>query len=263
MSQQDRPSYTPGMKEVIKLSKAEAGRLGHDYIGPEHYLLSIIRKGDGLAVQALNSMGVNLDELKEELERQLEVGKAPASGMPVYNEDAKRVMKATSQIAQEMTHTWIGTEHLLLGLIREGNTKASECLAQLNVEYEQAYKEVIKVITGGLSNMTKQKSVASEKSRTPALDNFGRDLTQLAADDKLDPVIGREDEIERILQILCRRTKNNPILLGEPGVGKTAIVEGLAQKNHQRRRPRATGREKADFTGFGRNRGWHEISWPV
>ena len=231
----DKTPYTPGMREVLKLSKAEAGRLGHDYIGPEHYLLGIIRKGDGLAVQTLANLEIDLEELKSELERMLDVGKAPGLNLYSPNPDAKKVLEATKEIARQMKHNWIGTEHLLLGLIREENTMAAKCMINFGVDFAKAQREVFNVIDGsnpapktsGGSSINKE---SFEKSKTPALDTFGRDLTQLARESKLDPVIGREDEIERILQILCRRTKNNPILLGEPGVGKTAIVEGLAQK---------------------------------
>ena len=225
----DKTPYTPGMREVLKLSKAEAGRLGHDYIGPEHYLLGIIRKGDGLAIQTLMNLDVELDDVKMELERMVEMGKSPTVGLFSPNADAKRVLETSKQIANELKHGWVGTEHLLLALIKEENTLASKCLRQFGVDYDKAKKEVITVIEGSNTGSTKTKE-SYEKSKTPALDMFGRDLTQLARENKLDPVIGRAEEIERILQILCRRTKNNPILLGEPGVGKTAIVEGLAQK---------------------------------
>ncbi|MCX7717354.1 MAG: ATP-dependent Clp protease ATP-binding subunit [Candidatus Sumerlaeaceae bacterium] len=224
----DKTPYTPGMREVLKLSKAEAARLGHDNIGPEHYLLGIIRKGDGLAVQTLHSLEIDLEDLKMELERMLEVGKGPNVNLFSPNPEAKRVLETTKEIARQMKHNWIGTEHLLLGLIKEEGTVAAKCLRNFGVDFARAQKEVMNVIDG--SNGTPKPKEASEKTKTPALDTFGRDLTQLAREGKLDPVIGREDEIERILQVLCRRTKNNPILLGEPGVGKTAIVEGLAQK---------------------------------
>jgi ATP-dependent Clp protease ATP-binding subunit ClpC len=225
----DKTPYTPGMREVLKLSKAEAGRLGHDYIGPEHYLLGIIRKGDGLAIQTLMNLDVDLEDVKMELERRVEIGKGPTVGLFSPNADAKRVLETSKQIANEMKHGWVGTEHLLLSLIKEENTLASKCLSHYGVDYDKARKEVVQVIEGSSTGSGKSKG-NYEKSKTPALDMFGRDLTQLAREKKLDPVIGREEEVERILQILCRRTKNNPILLGEPGVGKTAIVEGLAQK---------------------------------
>jgi ATP-dependent Clp protease ATP-binding subunit ClpC len=223
------------MREVLKLSKAEAGRLAHDYIGPEHYLLGIIRKGDGLAVQTLHNLDIDLDELKSEIERSLDIGKGPTVGLVAPNLEAKRVLETTRNIAAEMKHGWIGTEHLLLGLIKEEGPLPSKILRSMGVDFERAQREVLNVIEGS-NQALKPKAQASgstgqyEKSKTPALDTFGRDLTQLAREKKLDPLIGREKEIERILQVLCRRTKNNPILLGEPGVGKTAIVEGLAQK---------------------------------
>ena len=225
----DKTPYTPGMREVLKLSKAEAGRMGHDYIGPEHYLLAVIRKGDGLAVEALNNLGVDLDEVKLEIERMVEVGKGPTVGLFSPNADAKRILETSKAVANSMKHGWVGTEHLLLALIKEEDAISSKCLRQFGVDYEKSKREVINVIEGSHSGKTKDKE-SFEKSKTPALDMFGRDLTQFAREGKLDPVIGREDEIDRILQVLCRRTKNNPILLGEPGVGKTAIVEGLAQK---------------------------------
>jgi len=229
----EKPPYTPGMREVLKLSKAEAARLGHDYIGPEHYLLGIIRKGDGLAVQTIHNLDLDLDELKNEIERSLEIGKGPSVGLVAPNLDAKRVLESARAIAAEMKHGWIGTEHLLLSLIKEEGTLPSKILRHMNVDFERAQREVLNVIEGSNAGMKPKGQGGigqAEKSKTPALDTFGRDLTQLAREGKLDPLIGREKEIERILQVLCRRTKNNPILLGEPGVGKTAIVEGLAQK---------------------------------
>ncbi|KPL11316.1 hypothetical protein AMJ85_03865 [candidate division BRC1 bacterium SM23_51] len=229
----EKPPYTPGMREVLKLSKAEAGRLAHDYIGPEHYLLGIVRKGDGLAVQTLHNLDIDLDELKNEIEQRLDIGKSPTVGLVAPNLEAKRVLEATRNIATEMKHGWIGTEHLLLGLIKEEGTLTSKIVRSMGVDFERAQREVLSVIEGSNAGMKPKGHGAAglhEKSKTPALDTFGRDLTQLARDGKLDPLIGREAEIERILQVLCRRTKNNPILLGEPGVGKTAIVEGLAQK---------------------------------
>lgn len=234
MALNDTP-FTPGWKEVMRQSRNEAGRLGHDYIGPEHFLLGIIRKGEGLAVQTLLNMEVDLDELKLELERMLEVGKGPTVGIFPQNSEAKRVIEAARNIARQLKHNWIGTEHLLLALIKEENTLAARVLKSFSVDFSRTKREVLNLIEGSSAGAAPKspgsKSAESgEKSKTPALDTFGRDLTQLAREQKLDPVIGREDEVERILQILCRRTKNNPILLGEPGVGKTAIVEGLSQR---------------------------------
>ncbi len=232
--------FTPGWKEVMRQSRNEAGRLGHDYIGPEHFLLGIIRKGEGLAVQTLLNLDVDLDDIKQELERNLPVGQGPTVGIFPQNIEAKKVIEAAKNIAKQLRHNWIGTEHLLLALISEEGTAASKCLKGFGLDFNKVKREVLNLIDGnnagqkapggGASSPARSESGGGEKSKTPALDTFGRDLTQLAREQKLDPVIGREDEIERILQTLCRRTKNNPILLGEPGVGKTAIVEGLAQR---------------------------------
>ncbi|MCH8333290.1 ATP-dependent Clp protease ATP-binding subunit ClpC, partial [Candidatus Sumerlaeota bacterium] len=181
----DKTPYTPGMREVLKLSKAEAGRLGHDYIGPEHYLLAVIRKGDGLAVEALNNLGVDLEEVKMELERMVEVGKAPTVGLFSPNAEAKRVLEVSKEVANSMKHGWVGTEHLLLALIKEEDTIGSKCLRQFGVDYEKAKLEVSNVIEGSHSGRSKDKE-SHEKSKTPALDIFGRDLTQLAREAKLD-----------------------------------------------------------------------------
>ncbi len=239
----EKTPYTPGMRDVLKLSMNEAGRLGHDYIGPEHYMLGIIRMNQGLAVHALRNLNVDLDDLKLNIEAQLDKGKGPTVGLFTPNPKAKRILELSHAIAQQLSHGWIGTEHLLLALIRAEDTIPSRCLLTYGVDFEKAQREVITLIEGHASPSASSPSSSSpdvengteaaetaEKSKTPALDKFARDLTQLARENKLDPVIGRENEMERILQILCRRTKNNPILLGESGVGKTAIVEGLAQR---------------------------------
>ncbi len=224
----DKTPPTPGWREVMRLSKQEAGRLGHNHIGPEHYLLGIVRKGDGLAVQVLNNLNIDLEDLKMELERMLDVGKGTTVGFFQQNADAKRVIESARQIARQMRHNWVGTEHLLLALLKEEDTLAAKCLRNFRLDFKNVQREVYALTDGSAYNLKNKEDF--EKSKTPALDTFGRDLTQLAREKKLDPVIGRDTEIERILQILCRRTKNNPILIGEPGVGKTAIVEGLAQK---------------------------------
>ena len=232
----DKTPYTPGMREVLKLSKAEAGRLGHDYIGPEHYLLGIIRKGDGLAVQTLNNLDLDLEELKLELERMLEVGKGPNVNLFSPNAEAKKVLDMTKEIARQMKHNWIGTEHLLLGLIREEGTIAAKCLRNFGVDLAKAQKEVLNVIDGSNSGAKPSQGAAgakegAEKTKTPALDTFGRDLTQLAREGKLDPVIGREDEIERILQILCRRTKNNPSCLASRASARPPSWRGSPRRS--------------------------------
>lgn len=224
------PPYTPGLKEVLRYSRNEATRLGHDYIGPEHLLLGIIRKGDGMAIQTLLNLNVDLEDLRIEMERILQVGKSiPNLGMLSHNEASKLILENSHRISAQMKHPYVGTEHLLLAILKDTNNLASKCMRNFNVTYEKATVEALNVLEGNVPGFKQIKSPSPEKAKTPALDTFGRDLTALAREGKLDPVIGREDEIERILQILCRRTKNNPILLGEPGVGKTAIVEGLAQ----------------------------------
>ncbi len=228
------------MRDVLRLSNNEAGRLGHDFIGPEHYMLGLIRMNQGLAINALRSMQIDLEKLKRDIERQMDKGKGPTIGLVMPNSHAKRILELSHAVAQKLGHGWVGTEHLLLALLRDEDNIPSKCLNNSGVDFDRAQKEVIGLIdhsaggTGGAgqapSEEPKESAKNAEKSKTPALDTFARDLTELAREEKLDPVIGRETEMERILQILCRRTKNNPILLGESGVGKTAIVEGLAQK---------------------------------
>ncbi len=225
----DKAPYTPGMREVLRIAKAVASKYNHDYIGPEHYLLALLEKGEGFAIRTLQHLGVDLRGLEGELRQVMRAGAdiTPAHSTP--NSEAKRVLEAMRQIAQELQHQWIGTEHLLLGILRETDTIAAKILARFDVDFERAL-QTVKTLVDSTIDSSKGKELEKEKTKTPALDTFGRDLTQLAREGKLDPVIGRENEIERILQVLCRRSKNNPILLGEPGVGKTAIVEGLAQK---------------------------------
>ncbi|MCX7625523.1 MAG: ATP-dependent Clp protease ATP-binding subunit, partial [Candidatus Sumerlaeaceae bacterium] len=228
----DKAPYTPGMKDILKIAKAVATQYGHDYIGPEHYLLALLEKGEGFAIRTLENMGVDLKGLEAELRQMMKPGGESFSQQSPPNAEAKRVLEETKLIAQELRHNWIGTEHLLLGILKERDNLAARALERFDVVFERALPVVRNLVeNSGLDSSPKgSKEHEKEKSKTPALDTFGRDLTQLAREGKLDPVIGRENEIERILQVLCRRSKNNPILLGEPGVGKTAIVEGLAQK---------------------------------
>ena len=161
----DKTPYTPGMREVLKLSKAEAGRLGHDYIGPEHYLLAVIRKGDGLAVEALNNLGVDLEEIKMEMERMVEVGKGPTVGLFSPNAEAKRVLEASKAVANSMKHGWVGTEHLLLALIKEEDTLSSKCLRQFGIDYDKAKREVVNVIEGSAGG--KGRSAFSSNCSSP------------------------------------------------------------------------------------------------
>jgi ATP-dependent Clp protease ATP-binding subunit ClpC len=220
--------FTERAKKVINpLSKEESRRLNHNFIGTEHLLLGLIREGGGVAVAVLESLGIDLESIRIEVENIT----SPSSdtltiGDPQFTPSAKKVLELAAEESQKLGHNYIGTEHLLLGLIQEGEGVAARALENLGIVYEKARDMVINLLGGTFPKFSKQ----VKKSKTPALDAFGRDLTQMARDLKLDPVIGREDEIERVVQILSRRTKNNPVLIGEPGVGKTAIAEGLAQR---------------------------------
>ncbi|MFB3896310.1 MAG: Clp protease N-terminal domain-containing protein, partial [bacterium] len=220
--------FTDRVKKIIyHIAREEAARLGHDYIGTEHILLAILREGSGVAVQAIQRLNVDLDLLRHEVEKLSKPGTTLQTlGDVPHTPRARRVIELAREEALQMSHSYIGTEHLLLGLIREGEGKAFKALDSFGITLDAARNQINSLL-GGTSPMF---STGKKKSKTPAIDTFGRDLTELAREGKLDPVIGREDEIERVLQILCRRTKNNPVLVGEPGVGKTAIVEGIAQR---------------------------------
>ena len=219
--------FTERARKVILLAKEEAKRFNHDYIGTEHILLGLIREGEGVAAAVLQKLGLSPEKIRLEVEKLVQSGPSTmVSGDIPFTPKAKKVIELAMEEARSLGHNYIGTEHLLLGLIREGEGVASQVLMNLGLDLNRVRNEVITLLgssspapTGGSGSRTK----------TPALDAFGRDLTQLAREGKLDPVIGRKEEIERVIQILARRTKNNPVLLGEAGVGKTAIVEGLAQ----------------------------------
>ncbi|MBI1871517.1 MAG: ATP-dependent Clp protease ATP-binding subunit [Chlamydiae bacterium] len=223
--------FTDRARQVIILARKEADRFNHNYIGTEHILLGLIKLGEGVAVNVLRKMGLDFETVRMEVERA--VGTGPETKMigdiPLTAR-AKRVIELALDEAKKLSHTYIGTEHLLLGLLREGEGVAAKILQSLNVDIEAARAEVLKELGTEFSGKGEMPENVEENVKSPALSAFGRDLTELAKQDKLDPVIGRADEIERMIQILCRRRKNNPVLLGEAGVGKTAIVEGLAQK---------------------------------
>ncbi len=216
--------FTERARKVIILAREEAIRLGHNFVGTEHLLLGLIREGDGLAVAILKKLNVNIAAVKTEIEKIVAVGNefSPGSEIP-FTPQAKKVLEYAISEARSLGHNYIGTEHLLLGLIREGEGIASLVLRDFGVSVAAAKAQAQELLG-------EQASKTTASTRTPALDEFGVDLTALARQDKLDPVIGRETEIERVIQILSRRTKNNPVLIGEAGVGKTAIVEGLAQR---------------------------------
>ncbi|MBX5465338.1 MAG: ATP-dependent Clp protease ATP-binding subunit [Clostridia bacterium] len=228
--------YSERAQRVILLAQEEARRLGYNYVGTEHLLLGLIREGTGVAARALQNMGVDLDQVRAEVEKIIGRGNGPVGGEIGYTPRAKKVvMELAIEEARLLGHNYVGTEHLLLGLIREGEGVAARVLENMGVDLEKTRREVIRLLGGSapsqpLAAARPAPGRRTSRSNTPVLDNFGRDLTQLAEEGKLDPVIGREKEIERVIQILSRRTKNNPVLIGEPGVGKTAIVEGLAQR---------------------------------
>lgn len=223
--------FTERARKVILLAKEEARRFNHDYIGTEHILLGLIREGEGVASAVLQNLGLNLENIRLEIEKVVQVGPSTVvSGDIPFTPKAKKVIELAMEEARSLGHNYIGTEHLLLGLIREGEGVAAQVLINLGLDLTKVRRAVMELLGAGSSAGPMYGVPHGQKTKTPALDAFGRDLTQLARENKLDPVIGRKDEIERVMQILSRRTKNNPVLLGEAGVGKTAIVEGLAQK---------------------------------
>jgi ATP-dependent Clp protease ATP-binding subunit ClpC len=218
--------FTERVRKVIALARQEAIRLHHDYIGTEHLLLGLAKEGEGVAAVVLTNLGMSLDDLRRSVENAVSSGSDTlVLGEVPLNQEARSALNFAVDEARKMNHTYIGTEHLLLGLLREERGVACQVLLSLGMDVELVRNETIRLL-GGEKGGEKTKS----RTKTPALDFFSRDLTQLAREDKLDPIIGREKEIERIIQILARRKKNNPVLIGEAGVGKTAIIEGLAQR---------------------------------
>ncbi|MBS1560084.1 MAG: ATP-dependent Clp protease ATP-binding subunit [Bacteroidetes bacterium] len=235
-------NFSNRVQDVIRLSREEALRLGHDYIGTEHLLLGIIREGEGIGVKILRNLGVDLAKLKRAVEDTVRSMSGPLTiGNIPLTKQAEKVLKITYLEAKLYKSDVIGTEHLLLSLLRDEDNIAAQILAQFSVNYDAVRKELDNILSGkpsapqkGEKGSTRTKATP-ERVKTPVLDNFGRDLTKLAIEEKLDPVIGREKEIERVAQVLSRRKKNNPVLIGEPGVGKTAIVEGLALRIIERK----------------------------
>jgi ATP-dependent Clp protease ATP-binding subunit ClpC len=228
-------NFTPRAQQVLALARKEADRFNHNYVGTEHLLLGLIKLGQGVAVNVLQKMGLDLETVRMEVEKH--VGSHPETKMVgniPYTPRVKKVLALAGKEAKALNHSYVGTEHILLGLLREGEGVAARVLKSLEVDIERTRNEILKELD---PNFTPPESEAEspqegnkKEVKTPALRAFGRDLTELAKKAELDPVIGRKNEIERVIQILCRRTKNNPVLLGEAGVGKTAIVEGLAQE---------------------------------
>ncbi|MDP6545989.1 MAG: ATP-dependent Clp protease ATP-binding subunit [Phycisphaerae bacterium] len=234
--------FTERARKVMALANQEAQRFNHEYIGTEHVLLGLIKEGSGVGANVLRNLGVDLPKVRMEIEKLVKAGPDMVTmGKLPQTPRAKKVVEYAIEEARNLNHNYVGTEHLLLGLLREHDGVAAQVLLNLGLKLEEVRGEVLSLLGAGLEpeGIDEGAATMSEgrpgsqrkgKSKTPALDSFGRDLTELARNGKLDPVIGRSDEIERVLQVLCRRTKNNPVLLGEAGVGKTAIVEGLAQQ---------------------------------
>lgn len=230
-------NFTPRAQQVLALARKEADRFNHNYVGTEHLLLGLIKLGQGVAVNVLQKMGLDLETVRLEVEKQ--VGTGPETKMVgniPYTPRVKKVLALAGKEAKSLQHSYVGTEHILLGLLREGEGVAARVLKSLEVDIERTRNEILKELDPNFTPSEEGDSIPAEAgggkkdSKTPALKAFGRDLTEMAKKGELDPVIGRADEIERVVQILCRRTKNNPVLIGEAGVGKTAIAEGLAQE---------------------------------
>ncbi|KAB2880034.1 ATP-dependent Clp protease ATP-binding subunit [bacterium] len=233
-------NFSSRVQLVVKLSQEEAIRLGHDYIGTEHLLLGLIREGEGVAVKVLKNLGVELEKLKRTIEDMVKpTTENTIIGNPPLTKRAEKILKSTYLEAKNYKSDVIGTEHLLLSLVKEKDCLAAQVLSMFNIDYETIKRELTNIMSGTFTpSSSTNKKTEPRKSKTPALDHFGRDLTQYAEEGKLDPIIGREGEIERVAQILSRRKKNNPVLIGEPGVGKTAIAEGLALRIVQKKVPR-------------------------
>ena len=237
-------NFTPRAQQVLALARKEADRFNHNFVGTEHLLLGLIKLGQGVAVNVLQKMGLDLETVRLEVEKQVGTGpdQKQVGNIP-YTPRVKKVLNLASKEAKQLQHTYVGTEHILLGLLREGDGVAARVLKNLDIDIEQTRQEILKELDPNFAmsdeGMEEEDEEGEETAptkggkkgnKTPALRAFGRDLTEIARKGEMDPVIGRADEIERVIQILCRRTKNNPVLLGEAGVGKTAIVEGLAQE---------------------------------
>jgi ATP-dependent Clp protease ATP-binding subunit ClpC len=221
--------FTDRARRVVVLAQEEARLLNHNYIGTEHILLGLIHEGEGVAAKALESLGISLEKVRQQVEEIIGAGQSPPSGHIPFTPRAKKVLELSLREALQLGHNYIGTEHILLGLIREGEGVAAQVLVKLGADLGRVRQQVIQLLSGYSGSKEAAGAGGEAPQGSLVLDQFGRNLTQLARENKLDPVIGREKEIERVMQVLSRRTKNNPVLIGEPGVGKTAIVEGLSQ----------------------------------
>src|ERR1017187_10273490 len=226
--------FTDRARRVLVLAQEEARLLNHSFIGTEHILLGLIHEGEGVAAKALESLGISLEAVREKVEETIGPAGSAPSGSPPFTPRAKKVLELSLREALQLGHSYIGTEHMLLGLVREGEGVAAQVLVSLGADLGRVRQQVIQLMSGYQGKEAVGAGTGPTSSDapngSPVLDQFGRNLTQLARDSKLDPVIGREREIRRVMQVRTRRTKNNPVLIGEPGVGKTAIAEGLARR---------------------------------
>ena len=236
--------FTERARKVVVLAQEEARQFNHNYIGTEHLLLGLLREDEGVAARALSSLNVTLDEVREQVESIVGYGEEGTGGQAPFTPRSKKVLELALREALQLGHNYIGTEHILLGLVRESEGVAARVLSNLDVDPDKVRREVVRMLGGGRSGRGRGgeaaaggRSAEAKRPKTRQLDQYGRNLTAYAEEDKLDPVIGRTKEIERIMQILVRRTKNNPVIIGEPGVGKTAIVEGLAEEIAEDRVP--------------------------
>src|SRR6202050_4255207 len=228
--------FTDRARKVMQLANQEAQRFNHEYIGTEHILLGLVKEGTGVAANVLKNLDIDLRKIRLEVEKIVQAGPDMVTmGKLPQTPRAKKVIEYSIQKPHNLNHNYVCTEHLLLGLLREQEGVAAQVLMNLGLKLEDVREEVLNLLGHNMATEesgsgSTERQANKGKSKTPALDSFGRDLTELARQGKLDPVIGRANEIERVIQVLSRRTKNNPVLLGEAGVGKTAIVEGLAQE---------------------------------
>ncbi len=231
MSDESMNNFTPRAQQVLALARKEADRFNHSFVGTEHLLLGLINLGQGVAVNVLQKMGLDLETVRLEVEKQ--VGTGPdqklAGNIP-YTPRVKKVLELSKKEAKVLHHTYVGTEHILLGLLREGEGVAARVLRNLDIDIDQCRQEILHELDPNFegddevaAGMEEESEGGKKQVKTPALKAFGRDLTEIAKKGEMDPVIGRSEEIERVIQVLCRRTKNNPVLLGEAGVGKTAM----------------------------------------
>ena len=224
--------FTDRARRVLVLAQEEARLLNHNFIGTEHILLGLVHEGEGVAAKALESLGISLEAVREKVDERTGPAGSPTTGSPPFTPRAKKVLELSLREALGLGHNYIGTEHMLLGLLREDEGVAAQVLVSLGADLSRVRQQVIQLSGAGQDKPTAGTAPSGQEvpAGSPVLDQFGRSLNQLARGHKLDPVIGREREIERVMQVLSRRTKSNPVLIGEPGVGKTAIVEGLAQR---------------------------------